>query len=98
MGAILELTLADKLYTTKYETDSSSHISVNSDLCRTCSDKPCLRFCSGEVYKLNPSDPATVTVSYENCLECGTCRHGCPFNAIDWRFPDGGMGVKYRYG
>jgi ferredoxin like protein len=99
MDNLFELTLEDKLYRTKYEPDAAHpHIKVNDDACVRCDKKPCLRFCSGGVYKLNPSDKQHVTVSHENCLECGTCRFGCPFDAIDWQYPDGGMGVKYRYG
>lgn len=99
MSNILELTLQDKLYRTKYEPDAAhAHIEVNSEFCVTCADKPCLFFCPAEVYKRNPNDETLVTVSHENCLECGTCRYGCPYNAINWQYPDGGMGVKYRFG
>ena len=99
MENLFELSLEDKLYRTKYEPDAAHpHITVAHDACIQCSSKPCLRFCSGGVYKANPSDPQHITVSHENCLECGTCRYGCPFNAVDWQFPDGGMGVKYRFG
>ena len=99
MSGILELSLEDKLYRTRYEPDAAhSHITVDGSHCATCEDKPCLRFCSGEVYKPDPNDPGQITISHENCLECGTCRHGCPFNAITWNYPDGGMGVKYRFG
>ena len=99
MSDILNLTLADKLYRTKYEPDEAHpHITVNRDACTTCADKPCLFFCPAEVYKKDPNDARFVTVSHENCLECGTCRHGCPHEAIDWRQPDGAMGVKYRFG
>ena len=99
MADVLSLTLEDKLYRTKYEPDAAHpHIEVNSDHCVKCADKPCLFFCPAEVYKPNPNDENLVTVSHENCLECGTCRYGCPYQAIDWRYPDGGMGVKYRYG
>ena len=99
MSSILELSLEDKLYRTKYEPDAAhSHIAVNSECCLKCEKKPCLTFCSGGVYKRDPNNPLLVTVSHENCLECGTCRHGCPFHAIDWQYPDGGMGVKYRFG
>lgn len=99
MSDLMELTLEDKLYRTRYEPDAAHpHIRVNDDLCRTCESKPCLRFCSAEVYKRNPNDPQLVTVSFENCLECGTCRHGCPKDSVDWQYPDGGMGVKFRFG
>jgi len=98
MSSILDLSLEDKLYRTKYESDPHSHITVDGDQCLKCEDKPCLRFCSGEVYKRDPNNPAQVTVSHENCLECGTCRHGCPFQAITWTYPAGAMGVKFRFG
>ena len=99
MNDIFELTLEDKLYRTKYEPDAAHpHIDVCDELCMQCEHKPCLRFCPAGVYKLHPNDPQYVSVSHENCLECGTCRYGCPYQAINWRYPDGGMGVKYRYG
>lgn len=99
MTDVLSLTLEDKLYRTKYEPDAAHpHITVQHDLCLRCGDKPCLFFCPAQVYKPDPNDANHIAVSHENCLECGTCRYGCPFQAIDWRYPDGGMGVKYRYG
>jgi NAD-dependent dihydropyrimidine dehydrogenase PreA subunit len=45
---------------------------------------------------LNPYDE--FTVSYEGCLECGTCMIACSEGAIDWRNPRGGFGVSLRYG
>jgi len=99
MSAIATMALEDKLYRTKFEADAAHpHITVNSECCLKCEKKPCLYFCSGGVYRRDPNNEKLVTVSHENCLECGTCRHGCPFKAVDWRFPDGGMGVKYRFG
>ena len=33
------------------------------------------------------------------CLECGTCRLLCGDALLEkWEFPQGGMGVSYRYG
>ena len=99
MPDCLTLSLADKLYRTKYEPDAAHpHIRVNDTACLGCADQPCLLFCPAEVYRPNPNNPSLIHVSHENCLECGTCRYGCPFGAIDWQNPDGGMGVKYRYG
>jgi ferredoxin like protein len=99
MSDILELTLEDKLYRTKYEPDAAHpHIEVDTEHCPKCEKKPCLFFCPAEVYKRDANNEDLVTVSHENCLECGTCRFACPFQAIDWRYPDGGLGVKYRYG
>lgn len=99
MTDLFSLSLADKLYRTRYEPDTAHpHITIDASHCPNCPDKPCLSFCPAEVYRKDPNDDARIAISHENCLECGTCRYGCPFQAIDWRYPDGGMGVKYRYG
>lgn len=93
------LNLEDKLYRTKYEPDSDHpHITVKEETCRTCEGKPCIQVCPAGVYKRSPNDEAEIVVSHDNCLECGTCVKACPYGSIDWRFPDGGMGVKYRRG
>ena len=99
MGDILKLSLADKLYRTRYEPDEAHpHITVNDTICAACTDKPCLFFCPAEVYRKNANNDQLIAVSHENCLECGTCRYACPFQSIDWRNPEGGRGVKYRFG
>lgn len=99
MGDILKLTLADKLYRTRYEPDEAHpHITVNDTVCASCDGKPCLFFCPAEVYRRNANNDQLIAVSHENCLECGTCRYACPLGSIDWRNPEGGRGVKYRFG
>lgn len=99
MSDIFDLSLEDKLYRTKYEPDAAHpHIKVDAAKCPSCPGQPCLFFCPAEVYKRDPNDEKLIAVSHENCLECGTCRFGCPKDAIDWQYPDGGMGVKYRFG
>jgi ferredoxin like protein len=34
----------------------------------------------------------------EGCLECGTCKVVCDRDAVSWRYPRGGYGVRYRWG
>ena len=93
------LTLEDKLYRTKYEPDhDSSHIKVDLTLCEKCDLQPCVFVCPASVYKSDPNKDRMILVSHENCLECGTCIQVCPLDAIDWKYPDGGAGVKYRFG
>ena len=93
-----KLTLADKLYRTKYEPDAAHpHIKVDEGRLRQAKGRKLLKICPAEVYKQDPNDPAKVTVSHENCLECGTCRQACPFDGIEWKYPEGGKGLKYRY-
>jgi len=38
-----------------------------------------------------------LSVAYENCLECGSCKIVCEFDNIDWSYPPGGFGVVYRW-
>ena len=96
---LFELTLEDKLYRTKYEPDSDHpHIKVDNEICRNCLDKPCVLVCPAGVYKLDPNDETQILVSHDNCLECGSCVKTCPHDAIDWQYPAGGLGVKYKLG
>ncbi|TMD10811.1 MAG: hypothetical protein E6I96_17050 [Chloroflexi bacterium] len=37
-------------------------------------------------------------VSFGNCIECGACSIGCPFDNIACRSPRGGYGVRYQHG
>jgi len=95
-------TLAEKLYLVRFKTDTESHLKVDLEKCKTCKDKKCIYICPAEVYKLVVSGAKlmdakeNIAVSFEACLECGTCRIACEF--IEWKNPKGGFGVCYRYG
>jgi len=92
-------TLADKLYRTKYEPDPAHpHVKIDEGKLRAAKTRKVLKICPAEVYTKDPNDPDKVAVSHENCLECGTCRQAGEDEGVDWKFPDGGKGVKYRYG
>ncbi len=95
------MSLEDKLYRTKYEPDPSHpHIKVDQEKTKQKHDrnKKLLKVCPAEVYKEDPNDPDQINASHENCLECGTCRQVVKDDSIEWKQPDGGMGVKYRHG
>lgn len=83
----------------KYEIDEEqSHIQVTAERCTQCEVKPCLTVCPASVYKWVDGH---IAVSYENCLECGTCLIACYSGgkgAISWRNPQGGFGIIFRYG
>lgn len=95
-----KLTLEDKLYRTRYEPDPGHpHVDMKSKDGKTPEqNKALLKICPAEVYKEDPNDPENINVSHENCLECGTCRQVAEKNSLEWKHPDGGMGVKYRHG
>ncbi len=95
-------TLSEKLFLVRFKTDTESHLKVNPEKCKVCKDKSCIYICPAEVYKLAVSEAnlmdemENITISYEGCLECGTCRIACEF--IEWKNPKGGYGVCYRFG
>jgi ferredoxin like protein len=87
--------LEEKLYLLKFNPDRETHLRPREEDCRRCPDRPCTHFCPAQVYRWEEDK---LAVSYENCLECGSCRVGCRFGSVDWRFPRGGFGVSYRFG
>lgn len=88
----------DLLVAVKYYVDEDfAHIRVkDQDVCAGCATHPCLDFCPAGVF----SDDRTghILVGYQACVECGSCRIGCPNQNIDWRLPRGGYGVAYKFG
>ncbi len=93
------VTLDARLGLDKYEIDAEqSHIQIDQAHCQTCELKPCLTVCPAAVYQLVE---ARVTARYENCLECGTCQLACDNGGnkgLTWRNPQGGFGIRFRYG
>jgi ferredoxin like protein len=88
--------LPDKLFLDAYKADTRPHIRIVSDstCLEECHDKPCTTFCPADVYQWTGDH---IAVGWENCIECGGCRIGCPFDNIDCGFPRAGFGVRYRY-
>ncbi|MFP4194587.1 MAG: ferredoxin family protein [Desulfobacterales bacterium] len=91
-------TIEDKLFLDRFQVDATSHLRVlNPQVCiRDCREQPCLYFCPAGVYTLG--EDGGINVAYEGCLECGSCRIGCPHMNIEWRFPRGGYGVRHKFG
>ncbi|MDR1069620.1 MAG: ferredoxin family protein [Gracilibacteraceae bacterium] len=53
--------------------------------------------CPAGLYKID--DSGVLRFDYAGCLECGTCRVLCGKTILDkWEFPNGGMGIEFRYG
>jgi len=76
-------TLSEKLFLVRFKTNTESHLKVNPERCKVCKDKSCIYICPAEVYKMDEKE--NITISFEGCLECGTCRIACEF--IEWRNP-----------
>ena len=90
--------VAEKLYTIRYKVDEQSHLIIkDQETCLKCQTKECQDFCPAEVYHWVEKEKMT-SVAFENCIECGTCRIGCPAYNIEWVYPKGGHGITYKFG
>jgi len=93
----MSVRVEDKLYLNRYKVDEEPHLRiVDQRICAgKCTDRPCLYLCPANVYRLEGD---RIRVAYEGCLECGSCRIACPHLNIDWRFPQGGYGIRHKAG
>ena len=93
----MSMKIEDKLFLDRFKVDEESHIRIiDGEICMTkCREQPCLYFCPANVYRL---EDGRISVNHEGCLECGSCRIGCPFLNIEWRFPKGGYGISHKFG
>ena len=89
--------IEDKLFLDRFKVDSESHLRiVDGEKClKQCREQACLYLCPANVYRLEGD---RISVNYEGCLECGSCRIGCRHLNIEWRFPRGGYGVSHKFG
>ncbi|MGQ9719492.1 MAG: ferredoxin family protein [Nitrososphaerales archaeon] len=78
-----------------YKVYKENHISVNREKCTICIDKPCISCCPTGTYSWEKDD---LIVSFEGCVECGTCEIVCPYKKIILSYPPAGHGIVYRYG
>jgi len=93
----MSVNIEDKLFLDRFHVNEEPHIRIvdNVKCMNKCEDQPCLYFCPANVYRLEKDH---IVAAYEGCLECGSCRIGCPLLNIEWKFPVGGYGVSHRFG
>ena len=81
---------------TVHEEDQPCHLRLRDpSKCAECEatyGSPCTRFCPAEVYR---REGEHLQIDFSNCLHCKTCKIKCPFENIDWTFPQGGDGPRY---
>ena len=78
-----------------YRLHSEPHILVNQTICRNCIHRACTFACPARCYGWN-TEKERVDFAYEACLECGTCLILCDRGALEWHYPRGGYGVRFR--
>lgn len=66
----------------------ASTISYKPQICRHCSDSPCVSACRFGAAAKQPS--GLVTTDWNLCVSCGVCIPACPYNArfADYRYDD----------
>ncbi len=90
------MTVEDRLALVSFEHDEEPFITVETDLCRTCKEKPCLYVCPAQVYRWENGE---LVYNAEGCMELGACLvvcHSIGNGAIRWSYPRGSKGIHYR--
>ena len=95
-----KLTIEDRLYLTQRKIDTQNHIEVNQAEFRKAMKESggsrLLKVCPAEVYKQD-ENTGECLISFENCVECGTCQVACRSEA-KWDNPNPGFGITWRFG
>ena len=85
-------TIEEKLYINRFRPNTESHIKTNHDVCNLCEKKDCTKFCPANIFVWSKIDDRLI-VGYESCLECGACKMGCPYEAIEYSHPKPTYGI-----
>ncbi|HET7478398.1 MAG TPA: 4Fe-4S dicluster domain-containing protein [Rubrobacteraceae bacterium] len=73
--------------TTPASGDTDFRWLMSSDVCKHCTDAPCLDVCpTGSLFR---TEFGTVVVQEDICNGCGYCVPSCPFGVLDQRQDDG---------
>jgi ferredoxin like protein len=92
-----EIAFSDRMATVEFDVSPRPHITVDTDVCRSCTTKACVHACPADLFV--PTNDGGILFNYEQCFECGTCYQVCNSEgAITWTYPDGGAGVVFERG
>ena len=78
-----------------YRVYPEPHIRLDAEVCLGCTHRACTFSCPARCYTWS-EERGRVDLAYEACLECGTCLLVCDREALDWHYPVGGYGVRFR--
>ena len=79
-----------------FKTGGKPHIRIKPGMERNIRLRRMIRSCPAGLY--NENEAGMVVLTIDGCLECGTCRLICGMEVLEWRYPEGGTGVQFRYG
>lgn len=88
--------VVDELFAfTSFRVHDEPHIRVQQSICAECIHRACTFACPVHCYEWS-EERKKIDFAYEACLECGTCLLICDQGALDWNYPVGGFGVRFR--
>jgi ferredoxin like protein len=91
------ISFEERMATVDFRVGARAHITVDSDVCRSCTTRECVTACPANLFA--PTAEGGILFNYEECFECGTCYLVCnKEGAITWTYPDGGFGVVFHDG
>ncbi len=92
-----QVSFEDRMATVDFRVGERAHITVDSDVCRSCTTRACVTACPANLFA--PTADGGILFNHEQCFECGTCYQVCNREgAITWAYPAGGDGVVFRRG
>ena len=96
-GKVSLKSVEQKLSITRIVEYRESHLKVHAqEVCRRCARRVCIHVCPADTYSYD--EERGLSISYENCLECGSCKIVCELDNIDWSYPHGNFGVDFKWG
>jgi ferredoxin like protein len=92
----IEGRLKAKLGWDVFKPGGEPHIWIKPGMERDSRLKRMIGICPAGLY--SEGEAGAIVLTVEGCLECGACRLACGTAVLEWRYPDGGTGVQFRYG
>ncbi|MEQ8200274.1 MAG: 4Fe-4S dicluster domain-containing protein [Syntrophomonadaceae bacterium] len=90
------LGLKAKLGLDVFKEGTEFHIVIKAEYKRDPRLQKAVLVCPAGLYSQNEN--GEFVISEDGCLECGTCLLACGEEILEWRYPDGGAGVQFRFG
>ncbi|NLI92364.1 MAG: ferredoxin family protein [Peptococcaceae bacterium] len=98
MTIVNTVNVDQKLGIDKFHVDEgNAHIVLKKDKIDMQEYQKLMIACPAGLYKIDEN--GNPQFDYAGCLECGTCRVLCGKTILEkWEFPQGTMGIEFRFG
>ena len=92
-----DVSFDERMATVEFRVAERAHITVDSEVCRSCTTKACVHACPAALFV--PTTDGGILFNYEQCFECGTCYQVCnDEGAITWTYPRRRRGCRVSEG